>query len=164
MLRLPNELLSRIADFAWDEDLPSMRLTCKHLEQMTRKHFIDASIKETKFSASVAGIQRLEKIVTNARFGPCVRRCLARLDQRALFGHAFHEGLLAMGRVFSGISHYKHDLEFGIICRSSTAFTTDGAKVAVALMIQAKPANVSLKPLLFDLTQLSRSDAKDLRD
>ncbi|KAI5240433.1 hypothetical protein E4T43_06066 [Aureobasidium subglaciale] len=84
LLRLPNELLVRTANFLPDEDLPALRLTCKHLVSITHKHFIAAFIRETHFEASPAGFQRLDQIVSHPTFDPHVRTCMALVSTRVL--------------------------------------------------------------------------------
>ncbi|KAH0157696.1 hypothetical protein KCU67_g7809, partial [Aureobasidium melanogenum] len=115
MLRLPNELLSRIADFSQDEDLPSMRLSCKLLEQNTRKHFAAAFITEITFPASLFGIRRLKEILVNPKFGLCVERCMALVDRGPLFDKDKCEALLT--EIFFQLSRNGHGFEIGIVYR-----------------------------------------------
>ncbi|THZ03716.1 hypothetical protein D6C95_03619 [Aureobasidium pullulans] len=65
MLQLPNELLFRIADFTCKADLPSLRATCKHLEQLTRKRFAAAYITADRSPASFTGLDQLDHIVSH---------------------------------------------------------------------------------------------------
>ncbi|KAG9577340.1 hypothetical protein KCU77_g13019, partial [Aureobasidium melanogenum] len=115
MLQLPNELLSRIADFSQDEDLPSMRLSCKLLEQNTRKCFAAAFITEITFPASLFGIRRLKEILANSKFGPCVERCMALVDRGPLFDQDRCEALLT--EIFFKLSRNGHSFDFGIVYR-----------------------------------------------
>ncbi|TIA06671.1 hypothetical protein D6C80_10194 [Aureobasidium pullulans] len=66
MLQLPNELLFRIADFTCKADLPSLRATCKHLEQLTRKRFAAAYITPARSPASFTGLDQLDHIVSHS--------------------------------------------------------------------------------------------------
>ncbi|KAG9650326.1 hypothetical protein KCU64_g9114, partial [Aureobasidium melanogenum] len=161
MLRLPNELLSRIADFSQDEDLPSMRLSCKLLEQNTRKHFATAFITEITFPASLFGIRRLKEILANPKFGPCVERCMALVDRGPLFNQDKCEALLT--EIFFRLSSNGHGFEFGIVYRphpddqdfKSCQQLIRRSQCFARLMVDAYPSKSPVQCFIFDLRNLS---------
>ncbi|KEQ93355.1 hypothetical protein AUEXF2481DRAFT_42084 [Aureobasidium subglaciale EXF-2481] len=114
LLRLPNELLVRTADFLPDGDLPAIRLTCKHPVLITHKHFIAAFITETYFEASLSGIQRLIHIVSHPTFGPYVKKCMASTKEGPLVHQDKCEKLLA--HVFTKLSLHGHCFDLSILC------------------------------------------------
>ncbi|CAD0091963.1 unnamed protein product [Aureobasidium vineae] len=140
MLRLPNELISRIADFSQDKDLLSIRLTCKHLEQITSKHFIAAFITEPHFHASLACVQRLEELITHPK-----------LECRAL-----------LAKIFAKISCLRRDFQFGVVCHHPISDQSSEPAIRAAdfarLMFDARPPGLPSATLNIDLRQLPDTD------
>ncbi|KAG9650659.1 hypothetical protein KCU95_g9432, partial [Aureobasidium melanogenum] len=161
MLQLPNELLSRIVDFSQDEDLPSMRLSCKILEQNTRKHFTAAFITEITFPASLFGIRRLKEILANPKFGPCVERCMALVDRGPLFNKDKCEALLT--EIFFQLSRNGHGFGFGIVYRphpddldfASCEQLLRGSRDFARLMVDAYPSKSPVQCFIVDHRNLS---------
>ncbi|KAG9518570.1 hypothetical protein KCV07_g5444, partial [Aureobasidium melanogenum] len=160
MLRLPNELLSRIADFSQDDNLPSMRLSCKLLEQNTRKHFAAAFITEITFPASLFGIRRLKEILANPKFGPCVQRCMALVDRGPLFDKDKCEALLT--EIFFQLSRNGHGFKFGIVYRPhpddqdfrSCQPLIERSQDFARLMVDAYPSKSPVQCFIVDLRNL----------
>ncbi|CAD0096350.1 unnamed protein product [Aureobasidium mustum] len=171
MLWLPNELLSRIAEFTLDEDIPSLRLTCKHLKRITSKHFISAFVREIHFSTTFEGIQRLEQIVQHAEFGPSIERCMATVDGSLVLSslrgpvvrRRYRERLLRIQQALSRIAHHEHGLELGITCRHQSSSILEKAWRAATLMSNAKPTSVILRSFIIDLEKLSVIDIPGIR-
>ncbi|KAH0359473.1 hypothetical protein KCU65_g9945, partial [Aureobasidium melanogenum] len=161
MLRLPNELLSRIADFSQDEDLLSMRITCKLLEHNTRKHFISAFITEVTFHASLFGIRRLKQLLVNPKFGSCVERCMALVDRGPLFDKDKCEALLT--EIFSQLSRNGHGFKFGIVYRphpddldlGSCEKLLRRSRAFARLMVDAYPSESPVQDFIVDQRNLS---------
>lgn len=155
MLRLPNELLSHVAAFAQDEDLLSLRLTCKLLECLSHKYFIAAFMTEIHFSASPAGIKLLEKKIAHPKFGPCIRTIMASVTEDLFLQTGVLRALLR--DVFNGLSRLGHNLRFGVSCRpihDQTFGTALQVFELARLMIAVKPSELLLERFIIDLRQL----------
>ncbi|KAH0340292.1 hypothetical protein KCU81_g6811, partial [Aureobasidium melanogenum] len=161
ILQLPNELLSRIADFSQDEDLLSLRVTCKLLEQNTRRRFISAFITETTFHASLLGIRRLKILLVNPKFGPYVERCMALIDRGPFFDKDKCEALLT--EIFLQLSRDGHGFKFGIVYRphaddldfASCEQLLNRSRDFARLMVDAYPSESPVQDFIVDQRNLS---------
>ncbi|THY30564.1 hypothetical protein D6D01_03176 [Aureobasidium pullulans] len=113
MLQLPNELLFRIADFTCKADLPSLRATCKHLEQLTRKHFVAAYITAARPPASFAGLDQLDQIVSHSYSSAVIQGWMAVGDVPV---HSGFEGFeTPLREIFQKMTQHACGLDIGIV-------------------------------------------------
>lgn len=160
MLQLPNEILSHVAAFTQDEDLLSLRLTCKLLESLTYKHFVAAFMTEIHFSASLAGIQRLENKIAHPKFGPCIRTIMASVTEDRLVQKAECRALLT--DIFAEVARSGHGSRLGVSCcliRIQSLATAIRAVDFARLMFDAKPPELPLEKFVVDLSQLPPDDS-----
>ncbi|THZ65956.1 hypothetical protein D6C85_08278 [Aureobasidium pullulans] len=113
MLQLPNELLFRIADFTCKADLPSLRATCKHLEQLTRKRFAAAYITAARSPASFAGLDQLDRIVSHSYSSAVVQGWMAVGDVPVHLGFEGFETPLR--EIFQNMTQHTCGLDIGIV-------------------------------------------------
>ncbi|THZ00956.1 hypothetical protein D6C92_01495 [Aureobasidium pullulans] len=113
MLQLPNELLFRIADFTRKADLPSLRATCKHLEQLTRKRFAAAYITAARSPASFAGLDQLDHIVSHSYSSAVIQGWMAVGDVPV---HSGFEGFeTPLREIFQKMTQHARGLDIGIV-------------------------------------------------
>ncbi|THX58759.1 hypothetical protein D6D08_09013 [Aureobasidium pullulans] len=113
MLQLPNELLFRIADFTCKADLPSLRATCKHLEQLTRKRFAAAYITAARSPASFAGLDQLDHIVSHSYSSAVIQGWMAVGDVPV---HSGFEGFeTPLREIFQKMTQHACGLDIGIV-------------------------------------------------
>ncbi|THY78017.1 hypothetical protein D6C94_01729 [Aureobasidium pullulans] len=113
MLQLPNELLFRIADFTCKADLPSLRATCKHLEQLTRKRFAAAYITAARSPASFAGLDQLDRIVSHSHSSAVIQGWMAVGDVPVHLGFEGFETPLR--EIFQKMTQHACGLDIGIV-------------------------------------------------
>ncbi|THW05435.1 hypothetical protein D6C89_07984 [Aureobasidium pullulans] len=113
MLQLPNELLFRIADFTCKADLPSLRATCKHLEQLTRKRFAAAYITAARSPASFAGLDQLDRIVSHSHSSAVIQGWMAVGDVPVHLGFEGFETPLR--GIFQKMTQHACGLDIGIV-------------------------------------------------
>ncbi|OBW67705.1 MAG: Peptidyl-prolyl cis-trans isomerase [Aureobasidium pullulans] len=113
MLQLPNELLFRIADFTCKADLPSLRATCKHLEQLTRKRFAAAYITAARSPASFAGLDQLDRIVSRSHSSAVIQGWMAVGDVPVHLGFEGFETPLR--EIFQKMTQHACGLDIGIV-------------------------------------------------
>ncbi|CAD0032201.1 unnamed protein product [Aureobasidium pullulans] len=113
MLQLPNELLFRIADFTCKADLPSLRATCKHLEQLTRKRFAAAYITAARSPASFAGLDQLDRIVSHPHSSAVTQGWMAVGDVPVHLGFEGFETPLR--EIFQKMTQHTCGLDIGIV-------------------------------------------------
>ncbi|THW77857.1 hypothetical protein D6D19_01903 [Aureobasidium pullulans] len=113
MLQLPNELLFRIADFTCKADLPSLRATCKHLEQLTRKRFAAAYITAARSPASFAGLDQLDRTVSHSHSSAVIQGWMAVGDVPVHLGFEGFETPLR--EIFQKMTQHACGLDIGIV-------------------------------------------------
>lgn len=73
---LSTELISMIVERSEDEDLPSLRLTCKTTHDLATHRFAVRHMSERNHLVTKKSLQALVKITSHAKFGPYVKSIL----------------------------------------------------------------------------------------